>query len=52
LPNCDNETSVELLMCLCILGMFSSEYLPMAVFVEDGDKLFDRFNSVKCADPG
>jgi hypothetical protein len=34
------------------VGVFNSEYLPVAVFVEDGDKLFDSFNSVKCAAPG
>jgi hypothetical protein len=34
------------------VGVFSSEYLPMAVFVEDVDKLFDSFNSVKHAAPG
>lgn len=28
-------------------GVFSSEYMPMAVFVEDVDKLFYSFNSVK-----
>jgi len=33
------------------VGMLSTEYLPMAVFVEDGDKIFDRFNSVNCAAP-
>jgi len=34
------------------LGVFSSEYLPTAVFVEGIDKLFDSFNSVKRAAPG
>jgi len=34
------------------VGVFSSEYLPTAVFVEDVDKLFDSFNSVKHAAPG
>ena len=33
------------------VGEFSSEYLPMGVFVEDVDKLFDSFNSVKRAAP-
>ena len=32
--------------------VFSSEYLPTAVFVEFVDKLFDSFNSVKHAAPG
>jgi hypothetical protein len=35
-----------------VVGVFSSEYLPTAVFVEDVDKLFDSFNSVKRAAPG
>ena len=53
LATCDNETSVELLMCLCsFVGVVSSEYLPTAVFVEDVDQLFDSFNSVKRAAPG
>jgi hypothetical protein len=30
-------------------GVFSSEYLPTAVFVNDIDKLFDGVNSVKHA---
>ena len=34
------------------VGVFSSEYLPMALFVDDVDKLFDIFNSVKCAATG
>jgi hypothetical protein len=34
------------------VGVFSSEHLPTAVFVEDMDKLFDSFNSVKCGAPG
>jgi len=34
------------------VGVFSSEYLAMALFVEDIDKLFDSFNSVKCAAAG
>jgi len=29
------------------VGVVSSEYLPAAHFVEDVDKLFDSFNSVK-----
>jgi len=29
------------------VGVVSSDYLPMAHFVEDVDKLFDSFNSVK-----
>jgi len=46
LDSCVNETSVELLMCLFFVGVLNSEHLPMAVFVEDVDKLFDSFNSV------
>ena len=38
-------------MFVFFVGMLSTEYLPMAVFVEDVDKLFDRFNSVKRAAP-
>ena len=34
------------------VGVFSSQYLPAAVFVEDIDKLFDSSNSVKRAAPG
>jgi len=34
------------------VGVFSSEYLPMAVFVEDVDELSDNFNNVKHAAPG
>ena len=52
LANCDNETSVELLMFLCLYGVFKSEYLPIAVYVEDIDKLSDSFNSLKHAPPG
>ena len=44
LANSNNETSVELLMFLCFVGVFISEYLPTAVFVENTDKLFDSFN--------
>ena len=34
--------------CVCVfLGVVSSEYLPTAHFVEDVDKLFDSFNTVK-----
>ena len=33
-------------------GVFSSEYLPTAVFVEDVYKLFDSFSSVKRAAAG
>jgi len=32
--------------------VFSSEYLPVAVFVEDIDKLIYSFSSVKCTSPG
>ena len=39
-------------MFVCFVGVFSSEYLPTTVFVEDVDKLFDSFNSVKHAAPG
>ena len=39
-------------MFVFFVGVFSSEYLPTAVFVEDVDKLFDSFNSVKRAAPG
>jgi hypothetical protein len=39
-------------MFVFFVGVFSSEYLPTAVFVEDDDKLFDRFNSVKYAASG
>jgi hypothetical protein len=41
--------------CSCFVlfvWAISSEYLPMAVFVEDIDKLFDSYNSVKSAAPG
>jgi hypothetical protein len=31
------------------VGVFSSEYLPMAVFVEDVDELSDNFNNIKHA---
>jgi hypothetical protein len=31
--------------------VFSSEYMPVAVFVEDVNKLFDSFSSVKLAHP-
>jgi len=34
-------------MFVFFVGVVSSEYLPMAHFVEDVDKLFDSFNSVK-----
>ena len=34
-------------MFVFFVGMFSSEHLPTALFVEDVDKLFDSFNSVK-----
>jgi hypothetical protein len=34
------------------VGVFSGEYLSTAVFVEDVDKLFDSFNSVKHVAPG
>ena len=36
-------------MCVFFVGVFSSEYMPVAVFVEDVDKLFDSFSSVKRA---
>ena len=52
LDSCVNETSVELLMCLFFVGVLNSEHLPMAVFVEDVEKLFDSFNSVKRAASG
>ena len=39
-------------MFVSFVGVFSSEHLPTAVFVEDVDKLFDSFNSVKRAAPG
>jgi hypothetical protein len=45
----------QLWNCSCFLffvGVSSSRYLPVAVFVEDIDKLFDSFNSVKRAAPG
>ena len=50
--NFDYEASVELLIFVFFVGVFSSEYLPTAVFVEDVDKLFDSFNNVKRAAPG
>jgi hypothetical protein len=34
------------------VAVVSNEYLPMALFVADVDKLFDSFNSVKCASAG
>ena len=34
-------------MFVFFVGVPSSEYLPMAHFVEDVDKLFDSFNNVK-----
>jgi hypothetical protein len=45
---------MELLLYLCFVfsGVFSSEYLPTAVFVTEIDKLFDSFNSVKRVAPG
>jgi len=53
LDNCDNETSVELLVFLSFfVAVFSSEYLPTAVYVEDVDKLYDSFDIVKCAATG
>ena len=39
-------------MFVFFAGVFSSEYLPTAVFVEFVDKLFDSFNSVKHVAPG
>jgi len=33
------------------VGVFSNEYLPMAMFVEDADKRLDKINSVKRAAP-
>ena len=39
-------------MFVFFVGVFSSEYLPTALFVEDVDKLFDSFNSVKRAATG
>jgi hypothetical protein len=35
-------------LCAFFVGVFSSEYMPIAVFVEDVNRLFDSFNSVKC----
>ena len=35
-----------------LVWVFISEYLPTAVFVEDVDKQFDSFNSVKRAATG
>jgi hypothetical protein len=35
-----------------VSGMFSSEVLLTAVFVDDTDKLFDSFNNVKHAAAG
>jgi hypothetical protein len=35
-----------------VVEVFSKEYLPMAVFIEDVDKLFGSFNSVKRVAPG
>ena len=52
MANCYNETSVELLMFVFFVAVFSSKYLPTAVFVEGINKLFDSFNSVKRAAPG
>jgi len=43
---------VELLIFVFFVGVFSSKYLPTAVFVEGIDRLFDSFNSVKRAAPG
>jgi hypothetical protein len=34
---------------ILLSGMFSSEYLATATFVDEVDKLFDSFNSVSCA---
>ena len=39
-------------MFVFFVGVFSSEYLPTAVFIEGIEKLFDSFNSLKCAAPG
>ena len=39
-------------MFVFFVRVFSRQYLPPAVFVEDVDKLFDSFNSVKRAAPG
>jgi hypothetical protein len=53
MANYDNETSLELLIYFCcFVGVFSSKHLPMALFVEDMNKLFDSFNSMKRAAPG
>ena len=34
-------------MFVFFVGVFSKDYLAMAVFVDDVDELFDSFNSVK-----
>ena len=47
MANCDNETSVELLMCLCFCRGGQQWVPAYGSFVEDVDKLFDSFNSVK-----
>ena len=39
-------------MFVFFVGVFSCKYLPAAVFVEDVNKLFDSFSSVKHAAPG
>ena len=39
-------------MCLFFGGVFSSEYLPTALFVEFVNKLCDSFNRMKRAAPG
>ena len=39
-------------MFVFFVVMVSSDYLPMAHFVEDDDKLFDSLNSVKCGAAG
>ena len=39
-------------MFVFFVGVFSNEYLPTALFVEDVDKLSDSFNSEKHAASG
>jgi hypothetical protein len=51
---CNNELCKEALSCFVMLlsGMFCSEYLATATFVQDTDRLFDILNSVSCAVTG
>ena len=36
-------------VCVCFVGVFNSEYMPIECVVEDVNNLFDSFNSVKRA---